>query len=713
MGTVNFTGAGTGINWNLIIENEIATRTSHHITPLQNWKDTWENKISAFDDLRTRLTALRTAVEDMDTPDELRSYAAQSSSDSTVSAAISGNADPGTHSIEVNQLASAELEVHDGVADDSTVVNNSGSSRYFAYSYDGESVTLAVDDGTTLEELAALINNDSNNPGVTASVLDDGSGGATSHHLVLQGKDTGASHTITVDPVGTTLAGDWGALTADALSGTSSLAVDDASAFHQYQAILVADDDTAAEYQIVDSIAAGTLTLRGTLTGDFTVAQNAYATPRGIGSGLTEAVSSGVTQITVSDGNHFVVGQTVIIADASGYEEAVISAVDSDTVTVSAALTNGYAADGYVTQLEGGRRFTFEDTDFSEVQPARNAQVRFDGYPAGSWIERETNVLSDVIPGVTLTLHAATTPGSPVTIAVNTDADGVKEKISAFVDAYNAVKTFLNDRTSYNPDTKKAGVFLGNYAAELVESILREAVSNPPPGFVDGTDPYTLLGQIGLGTVGRTDDESALGTIEIDQTKLDEALADDFEGVIRLLSADFAGYSDSDYITFYQASGTLATPGIYNVEADFTGGVLTAARMKLSTESAFRSATVDAPYITGAAGNPEYGLWVRAAWDGSSTTQTATVRLTRGVAGRLASSLDDLLDNTDGLLHNIEESYKGITEQIDDRIQQEQDRLDLLKERLTLKYAKLEQLLVELQGQQSWAGDLASSMSTK
>lgn len=193
MGTVNFTGAGTGINWNLIIENEIATRTSHHITPLQNWKDTWENKISAFDDLRTRLTALRTAVEDMDTPDELRSYAAQSSSDSTVSAAISGSANPGTHSIEVNQLASAELEVHGGVADDSTVVNNSGSSRYFAYSYGGESVTLEVGDGTTLKELAGLINNDSNNPGVTASVLDDGSGSATSHHLVLQGRDTGAS----------------------------------------------------------------------------------------------------------------------------------------------------------------------------------------------------------------------------------------------------------------------------------------------------------------------------------------------------------------------------------------------------------------------------------------------------------------------------------------------------------------------------------------
>jgi flagellar capping protein FliD len=48
--------------------------------------------------------------------------------------------------------------------------------------------------------------------------------------------------------------------------------------------------------------------------------------------------------------------------------------------------------------------------------------------------------------------------------------------------------------------------------------------------------------------------------------------------------------------------------------------------------------------------------------------------------------------------------------QIDDRIAQEQDRLELLRERLTAKYGRLEQLLVQLQGLESWAEQLASNM---
>ena len=145
---------------------------------------------------------------------------------------------------------------------------------------------------------------------------------------------------------------------------------------------------------------------------------------------LKDAIRGSETEVGVDDAAHFQVGSTVIIADGSNYEEATISAVDtaSNTITVSAGLTNGYAADGYVTQLEGGRKFTFEDTDFTEVQAAQNAQVRVDGYPATSWIERETNVLSGVIQGVTVTL-LDTTDGSPVTVTVSQDTAALKEKL--------------------------------------------------------------------------------------------------------------------------------------------------------------------------------------------------------------------------------------------------------------------------------------------
>ena len=715
MGSINFSGAGTGIDWSLIVDYEVQARTRRVVTPLQNWKDSWETKISVFDALSSQLGDLQSAVQAMDEPDELLVYAAQAGDATELEAEVTGTAAPGSHTLEINQLAGAETEIHTGVHSEQTVVNNSGVSQYFAYTYAGESVTLEVENGTTLEQLAGLINESAANPGVTASVLDDGGGSATSHHLTLLGQDTGSTYTIAVDAAGTTLAGDWGTLSADAAAGASALTVDDPSPFVQYQAVLVSDDDSAAEYHVISSVAGNVLNLQGTLADSFTVAQNAYATPRGIGSGLSAAASAAQNEVTVDDASPFVVGQSVLIADGAGSEELTISAVDTttNTLTFETNLTNAYGADAYATQLEGGRHFTFEDTAFDEVQSARNAQVRLNGYPPSGWIERKSNVVGDLIPGVTLTL-AGTTAGTPVTITINADTEAVKGKIQAFVDAYNAVKRFLNEKTSYSADTEQAGTLLGNYAATILESMLRDVVINEAVGFTDGVDTYTHLRQVGIQSVGRTDDKMDLGTLEIDDEALDAALAEDFEAVVQIFASDFSGYSDSSYLTFYQASGMLTTAGVYDVQADFDGtGTLIAGRMKLSTESTYRDAAVDPPYVVGVDGNPEHALYVKAAWDGVSTTQSATVSVKRGIAGSIADMLDDLLDSTDGLIHNIDVNYRDIIKQIDVRIEQEERRIGALKDRLTAKYARLEQLLVELQGQQTWAANMASSMSTE
>ncbi len=711
MSTISFSGVATGIDWNELIEAQIEIRRQRIIEPIQNWKTTWEIKATAFEQLRSLLNDLLDVAQSMDTADELRSYQAASSDESSVSAQVSGSATPGTYDIQVNQLADSEVEIHAGVDDSDTVINNSGSSLDFAYTYAGTAVTVEVASGTTLEQLVGLINGDADNPGVTAYILDDGSGGGTSHHLVLRGDDMGSDHTITIDSSGTTLEGDSGTLSADASSGSSSVTVDDASAFAQYMAIIVDDDDSSAEYHIIDSVSTNTLNLKSALGDDFTIAQNAYATPRGIGSGLASGATAGTSQIAVDDAANFRVGETVVIADGSGYEELEISAVDtgSDTVTFTTNLSNSYAADGYVTQLEGGRKFTFEAADFTETQTAQNAQLRIDGYPTSGWIERQSNTVNDVIQGLTLTL-TDDTGGSAVSITVTEDHEGVKAKIQQFVDAYNAVKRFLNDGTDYDAEQGEAGVLLGNYGAELVESLMREVIITSPPGFEQGADPYTLLGQIGIETAGDVED-SELGTLTVDESALEDALTNDFDAVIALFSSDFEGFSDSGYLTFYQASSLLTTPGAYEVEATFdAGGNLTGGRIRLSGESTWRSADLNGSYIVGASGNPEEALWVRAVWDGSSTTQTATVRVRQGIAGKLAGVLDNILDDTDGLIHNIEVSYKGIISHIEDRIEREEARLERLRERLTAKYARLEQLMAELQGMQDWTSQLASSL---
>jgi len=93
-------------------------------------------------------------------------------------------------------------DVHAGVAAATTVVNGSGVDQTFQYSYEGVQRDIVVPDGTDLTALAGLINADAGNPGVTASVWDDGG----NFRLVLSDNNTGRVNNITVD-AGTTLDG--------------------------------------------------------------------------------------------------------------------------------------------------------------------------------------------------------------------------------------------------------------------------------------------------------------------------------------------------------------------------------------------------------------------------------------------------------------------------------------------------------------------------
>ncbi len=87
----------------------------------------------------------------------------------------------------------------DGFADHNVAVNTSGTDQTFAYKLGatGETISFTVTDGTTLGQRAGLINDAANNPGVTATVIDDGAESNTTR-LVLQAKNSGENNRITL-----------------------------------------------------------------------------------------------------------------------------------------------------------------------------------------------------------------------------------------------------------------------------------------------------------------------------------------------------------------------------------------------------------------------------------------------------------------------------------------------------------------------------------
>ncbi len=545
MPSLVLSGLQTGIDTEAIVQ-QLVTASRGPLTRLQARQETWQEKAEAFQTLETRLTALRSAADDLRSAADLRAFTATTNDSERLTVEAGTGASAGAHEIEINQLAAAEREVHAGVASLDTLVGEG----VFAYTYNGTTRTVQTTAETTLEDLRDLINNDAGNPGVTASILEYDAGGGQVYHLVLGGDDTGADYTIAIDDTQTTL---------DGTGGT----------------------------------------------------------------------------------------------------------VD------------------------------FRSTTFTETQSAQDAEVRVDGYPSGAWITRSTNAIDDILPGVTLHLHAPTDAGQPVRISLTRDTESLKEKIRALVQAYNDAVDYIQEQTAYDPATETAGVLMGEFTATQVRRAIRLPLVEAAPGFEDGEDAFTLAGQVGLEL-----DET--GALSLDEEALDEAIADDYLGVLALFGADRTGASDSDYLRFYGASA-VTEPGTYDVRATFSGGTLVSAQIKGADEddSAWRNAEVDGNLITGAEGYDEEALQITANYTGDGTVE-AQVRVRQGFAGALYDTIDDdLLDSTDGALTTVQERCQTTLESIEEQIERQEDRLDDMATRLRAQFARLEATLAQIEAQRS------------
>ncbi|MFO0768194.1 MAG: flagellar filament capping protein FliD [Nitrospiraceae bacterium] len=154
------------------------------------------------------------------------------------------------------------------------------------------------------------------------------------------------------------------------------------------------------------------------------------------------------------------------------------------------------------------------------LQSAKNATLVI-GSPDDTTItvQRESNVVNDAIPDVTLTLKSKTS-GTPVAVNVSSDPGKVQENIKAFASAYNDIVKFVNERTTYDTTTKTGGIFFNESTAKSMLSRLRSALSES----VSGTSTYSSVGQIGFKT-------ERDGTITVDDAQLSTALNTNYQAV--------------------------------------------------------------------------------------------------------------------------------------------------------------------------------------
>lgn len=197
-GDVSFTGLGNGTDFSEIIDATVDAE-SYQLESYEDKKTEYEYVIDLMNQLSDEIDNFNDILDGMDEPDEFYSMTA-SVSDDQVEVKADGDADPGIHTIVVDQLARNDVWACMDTAYESADTVIASDATSLTVSFGGEDVTIDVSAGTSLEGLVTSINGSVDARGkFKASVMDDGNGS----YLVLQSEDAGADNVISITDTGT------------------------------------------------------------------------------------------------------------------------------------------------------------------------------------------------------------------------------------------------------------------------------------------------------------------------------------------------------------------------------------------------------------------------------------------------------------------------------------------------------------------------------
>lgn len=224
------------------------------------------------------------------------------------------------------------------------------------------------------------------------------------------------------------------------------------------------------------------------------------------------------------------IGITATILNVNGSERLVFTADDTgidNQLTITGTATSG---DLDIYDYNSGTATADGNGDVSgsydQVTAAADAVFSVDGQPMTS----ATNTVTDVIPDATITLNKAN-PGEPLTLSISENSSSIKSQIKTLVSGYNKLIALINEQTSYDADTGKAGSLFGDSLINNLESQIRKALTSQ---IDSNSSSYTSLASIGI-TTNRD------GAFELNSDTLDTALESDYAGVTALFSDDSQG----------------------------------------------------------------------------------------------------------------------------------------------------------------------------
>lgn len=246
----------------------------------------------------------------------------------------------------------------------------------------------------------------------------------------------------------------------------------------------------------------------------------------------TNKYNSGSITLSLTSGSSSTTTTDITVTDAS--LKGTVDAINNANLGVTAEIVDtGAATNRYRIQLIGEtgaeKAFSLSSSDssisFSSVQSAADAQLNINGID----FTRSSNVIDDVLTGVSLTLNTTTSGAANLNISQNNDE--ARTNIIDFVTLYNDAQRQLKDLTN----SSNGGELAGDSIFRSLTSSLRSTVLGTSSSA--GTN-ITNLSDMGI-SVSRS------GELEVNDSKLDNALSKNYADIIQMFSANSDDQSTS------------------------------------------------------------------------------------------------------------------------------------------------------------------------
>ncbi len=670
MEAISVGGLVSGLDTNSIIDG-LSGVEQIKVDRIESKKKEVEDRQTSFNEVVSRIGTFATKAEALNDIENFNLYTATTNDDEHVVVSGGEDATPGQFEVEVFDLATTQKVASGAFASTVGALGIAGEFEItrsaVAVEEDPSKPTVAITMSATdtLKDLAAKINA-AEGVGVSASIL---TLGPTDNRLVLTAIDDGSEGFFLKDTIGNPLGGSGLGL----ISDTQSLRTD----FSLVKSAGGAASGTDELSLLTTGIGGSNLLTNGDafrISGTKADGSAVAATDWSFDPAV-DKVDNLLAQVSAAFG-----GSVSASLNSSGEIELVDLTSGLSEMTLKLELIDNDASGSTMSLGESEVMNNFSNV----LGKGSKAFFKIDGLSVSTQGNKDDNI----VQGTSFELKKAEA-GKIIKVGLERDVAGIKGKIKAFVEEYNSLLKFIDQKMKVEisddddeeaAKVKSKGSLAGDSATRRIRAELQKMMTAEIEE-LDGHTQYSSLARVGI-----TSSKTA-GTLEIDEEDLEKAIKTDFDGVRRLFAA--SGYSSEPEWELGRFDKDTKT-GTYAIDAD--GDLFDSDQSVAGT--ALEAGKRIGLTLTSNSGDSK-GLSLKAESGSGSFT------FIRGLASQLQQWNAQANDFVNGVFKNTRESISSQLKSYDERIFDMQERVENYRQSLVKQFADMEQSVSRLQSQQS------------